>query len=286
MYNGFPDKYNRVAFVRAGSYYILRCILNPVCREGRFPMRNFFQNKRKAVLIGSLALLVGVSIGINQYNDPKESHSVFAPNGVADENSNFYKPPIDAKDEAERFIQQASENYFFHDFDKGAENYRQAISIYETRKDFHRVAKTYESLGELYQFAHKIQDAESSYLTAVSYHRKNLDAVGEGRCLQEIGGLYSDQKRFELAGEWYRKAGIIIKDAKPNRELATVYEAIGRYHWDRNNLDQAMKNFAVAQEIFIAIKDQRGYDHITKILVLLKRKSKSSPSGSLPPKKL
>jgi tetratricopeptide (TPR) repeat protein len=249
-------------------------------------MPNFFQNKRKAVLLGSLVLLVGVSIGVNQSFNKGEGRSAFTPNGAADENSNFYKPPIDAIDDADRFIQQASENYFFHEFDKGAENYRQAISIFEARKDFHRVARTYESLGDLYQFAHNVSDAESSYLKAVSYHSRNKDAVGEGRSLKEIGDLYMDQKRFELAGEWYRKAGDAIKDAKPHREKATVYESIGRYHWDRNNLDQAMENFLVAQEIFVVIKDQMGYDHITKVLALLKRKNKSSSSSSRSPNKL
>ena len=101
-------------------------------------MRKFFQNKKRVVLICSLILLVSVSVGIKKSFDQEESNSVFAPNGAPDENSNFYKPPIDAKDEADRFIQQASENYFFHEFDKGAENYRQAIFIYEARKDFHR----------------------------------------------------------------------------------------------------------------------------------------------------
>jgi tetratricopeptide (TPR) repeat protein len=250
-------------------------------------MPDFFQNKRKVVLISSLVLLVGVSIGVNKYfNKKDEGNSVFTPNGAADENSNFYKPPIDAVDEAGRFIQQASENYFFREFDKGAENYHQAISIYEAQKDFHQVAKTYESLGDLYQFAHKVQDAESSYLQAVSYHSQNKDAIGEGRSLKEIGDLYMDLKRFELAGEWYRKAGVAIKDAKPHREKATVYESIGRYHWDQNNLDQAMENFLVAQEIFVVIKDQMGYDHITNVLALLKRKSKSSSSSSRLPSKL
>lgn len=262
---------------------------NLVCRENHFLMRNLFQNKKKIILICSLVLLVGISIGINKSYNQEENNSAFAPNGPADENSNFYKPQIDAEDEADRYIQQASQNYFFHEFDKGVENYRRAIAIYEARKDFHRVAKTYESLGDLYQFAHKAVDAESSYLKAVSFHSQNHDVVGEGRSLKDIGDLYMDQKRFDLAGEWYQKAGLAIKDAKPHRELAMVHESIGRYHWDRDNLLQAKENFLKAQEIFMALKDQMGYDHITYVLALLKRKSKpSSPAsqGSPPTKKL
>jgi len=239
-------------------------------------VRKFFKKNKRVVWLGCLILLVGISIGINTANNEKESNSAFAPNGSADENSNFYKPAIDSEDEADRLIQQASENYFFHEFDKGAENYRQAIAIYSARKDFHRVARTYESLGDLYKFAHNIADSESSYLKAVSYHNRNHDAVGEGRSLKEIGELYKDLKRFELAGEWYQKAGLAIKDAPPHRDQAMIYESIGRYHWDRDNLPEATRNFLTAQEIFVAIKDRMGYDHITNVLALLKRKNKSS----------
>ncbi len=233
--------------------------------------------------------MVGVSIAINKTNHQEEDNSIFAPNGVADENSNFYKPPIDAKDEADRLIQQASENYFFHEFDKGAANYRQAIAIYEVRKDFHSVARAYESLGDLFKFGNNIADAESCYLQAVSYHSQNQDALGEGRSFKELGDLYVEQKRFESAGEWYRKAGLAIKDADPHREQAWVFESIGRYHWDRDDLPRALENFLKAQEVFVAIKDQMGYDHLTNVIALVKRKSKSSPpsgKSSRAPKKL
>ncbi len=251
-------------------------------------MPKFFRNNKKTILICSLVLMVAVSIVINKFNVQEEDKSVFASNGVADENSNFYKPPIDAEDAADRFIQQASQNYFFREFDKGAENYRQAIAIYEEREDFHRVARTYESLGDIYQFAHRGKDAESSYLKAVNFHNRNHDAIGEGRSLTEIGALYRDQQNFGVADEWYQKAGRVIQGAEPRRELAKVYESLGRYYWDRDNLPLAAENFLKSQEVFVVIKDQMGYDHITKILALLKRRSKPSspsPQKSLPLKK-
>ena len=46
-------------------------------------------------------------------------------------------PPIDAKDEAGRYIQQASENFFYHEFDKAIGNYKKAITVYKKQgKDF------------------------------------------------------------------------------------------------------------------------------------------------------
>ncbi|HJO56817.1 MAG TPA: hypothetical protein QF772_01170, partial [Nitrospinaceae bacterium] len=60
-------------------------------------------------------------------------------------------PPIDAKDEADRLIQTASQNFFYHEFDLAVENYNKAITLFEKRKNFKRAARIYESIGDLYK---------------------------------------------------------------------------------------------------------------------------------------
>ena len=252
-------------------------------------MSKFFQNRTKLILFLALIVMAGVSIWFNKFNIQVED-SNFSRNGASDENSNFYKPPIDAEDEADRFIQKASENYFFHDFVKGAENYRQAISIYESRKDLKKVAKTYESLGDLYKFANNVKEAESNYLKAKSYHIQNEDPIGEGRSLKQVGNLYRDLGQMETASQWYEKSGQAVKNAFPHRELAKIFESIGQFYWKTDNLLLAQENFSQAQETFAAIKDQMGYDHVTRILAMIKKKIKSSQlspeESQTPPKKL
>lgn len=230
-------------------------------------------------MILALVLLVVASIWINKYNLSEETDSAFAPNGAADDGGGFYKPPIDAKDEAGRFIQQASENYFFHEFVKGAENYRKAIAIYEAENKIPQVARTYESLGDLYKFANEVKEAEGSYLKAVSYHTQIEDSVGEGRALMHVGDLYQGREQMDTAGEWYKKAGAAVEGAKPHRDLAKVHEAIGHYYWKVEDLPSAIDHFKQAQATFAALKSQTGYDHITKVLGLLKKKSKAAESG-------
>jgi len=242
-------------------------------QEVRLPMSNSFPDKTKSILILSLLLLVGISIGFNKFNI---DDSALSRNGAADENSNFYKPPIDAEDEADRFIQQASENYFFHEFGEGVKNYLQAIAIYESRKDLHKAAKTYESLGDLYKFAHNVENAKASYLKAVDYHTQNQDPTGKARSMQQVGDLYVDLEQFDTAGEWYQKSGQAVKNVSPNRDLAKVYEAIGYYHWRIKNFLLAEENFSQAQEAFAVTKDQMGYDHMTSILAMVKKKRKST----------
>ncbi len=237
-------------------------------------MSNPFLSKTQSILIVSLLLLVAVSIAFNKLNTSEEE-SLLSRNGEADEDSNFYKPSIDAKDEADRFIQQASENYFFHEYAKGVENYHQAIAIYESRKDLHKVAKTYESLGDLYKFAHNVKEAEASYLKAADYHTQNKNPTGKAGAMKRVGDLYMEIEQIETAGEWYRKSGQAVKNASQSRGTAKVYEAIGYYHWKTNHFLLAEENFSQALEAFAVIKDQIGYDHITHILAMVKKKRKS-----------
>lgn len=251
-------------------------------------MAQFIPDKTKVILILSLLLLAGVSIWFNKFN-VSEEHPTLTRNGAADENSGFYKPPIDAADEADRLIQQASENYFFHEFKKGAENYRQAIAIYESRKDLHKAANTYESLGDLYKFAHNVEMAEASYLEAADIHTQNKDPISKAWSLKQVGDLYMENKKIETAGEWYQKSGQSVKGVPPNRELAKVYEAIGYYHWKTENIPLAEEYFSQAQEAFAVVKDQMGYDHMVNILAMVKKKRKSltpAPQDSVPHKAL
>jgi tetratricopeptide (TPR) repeat protein len=250
-------------------------ILFPIPIEASQPMSKSFPDKTKPILIVSLLLLTAVSIGFNKFNVPEED-SVLSPNGAADENGNFYKPPIDAEDEADRFIQQASENYFYHEFGKGAENYRRAIAIFEARDDFLRVAKTYESLGDLYKFAHNVEDAEASYLQAADFHTTNQNLVGKAMSLKKVGDLYMEIDQIETAGDWYQKSGQAVKNVSPSRDLAKIYEAIGYFHWKLNKFLPAEENFSLALKAFAAIKDPMGYDHMANILAMVKKKRKSA----------
>ena len=227
----------------------------------------------RIILFLCLVMMIGVSIWINKSGLVENGKKSVASNH-GQEPGTLYKPPMDGQDEASRLLQKASENYFFHEFAKGADNYRKAIAIFESQKNFLRVAKTYESLGDLYKFANEPEEAQNSYLEAVKYHTQNKDAVGEGRALKDIGDLYVALKQFSPAKEWYQKAQTAIKDAPPHRDQAKVYEAIGQFYWKTENVPLALENFTQAQETFAVLKDQMGYDHITNVIAVVKKKKK------------
>ena len=107
--------------------------------------------RTKIALIVSLIITFGLSfrIGLDKF--------------FIEETNQAITPPIDAKDEANRLIQTASQNFFYHEFDQAVENYNKAISLFEERKDFKRAARTYESIGDIYKFSRNSKEAKNAY---------------------------------------------------------------------------------------------------------------------------
>ena len=82
-------------------------------------------------------------------------------------------PPINAKEEAGKFIQQASENFFYHEFDQAIDNYKKAIVIYEREGELKPAAKVFESIGDLFKSHRNLKETEVYYKLAIENHRKN-----------------------------------------------------------------------------------------------------------------
>ena len=105
--------------------------------------------RTKIALIVSLIITFGLSfrIGLDKffYKEPNIAIT----------------PPIDAKDEADRLIQTAAQNFFYNEFDQAVENYKKAIALFERRKNFKRAARTYESIGDIYKFSQNSKEAKT-----------------------------------------------------------------------------------------------------------------------------
>ncbi|GIS85347.1 MAG: hypothetical protein CM1200mP16_16470 [Nitrospina sp.] len=80
--------------------------------------------KTTFVYFGILALVLAMGMSV-----------WLLPKPIQKEEEQPITPPIDAKDEAGRYIQQASENFFYHEFDKAVNNYKKAIEAYEKEGD-------------------------------------------------------------------------------------------------------------------------------------------------------
>lgn len=222
------------------------------------------QSKGKIALIVSLIIVFGLlfRVGLDKFFYEE-------PNGAI-------TPPIDAKDEADRFIQIASQNFFYHEFDKAVENYKKAIALFEERKNFKRAARTYESIGDIYKFAHKSKATKNAYLSAVEYHQKLQDKIGEGRAMKKIGEFYMELSDFDKAGEWFGKAVMQVRDAKPHIAKAKIYEIQGHYFLKTEQFSRALEAFLQAKATFDKAGYPLGYDNISPMIHRLKRQQKDN----------
>ena len=185
-------------------------------------------------------------------------------------------PPIDAKDEADRLIQTAAQNFFYHEFDQAVENYKKAIALFERRKNFKRAARTHESIGDIYKFSRNSKKAKSAYLLAVEYHQKLQDKIGGGRAMKKIGEFYMEHSEFDKAGEWFGKAVTIVRDAKPHVVKAKIYETQGHYFLKTEQISKALEAFQQARSDFDKVGYPLGYDNISPMIQKLKRQLKNN----------
>lgn len=249
-------------------------------------MRDFFEKRIKliAVVCGFLMMAI-LAFWLNQ---PSTKRSMlhpalaplqretpqFNPNGAPLPDRKNNSARVLPKNEAENLVKQASENYFFREFDQGAKNYRKAIAVYEMRKDYRNAARTYESLGDLYQFANEIGEAEKTYLEAAEYHRRNSNPIGEARAFKKVGDMFLQTPESAPAKKWYHKALDVVKDEDPNIVLANVQEALGLYYWQRDkNIPEAIVHYRGARDVFSALHNQFGLDHMNNVLDRLEGKA-------------
>ena len=222
------------------------------------------QSKGKIAFIASLIIVFGLffRVGLDKFFYEE-------PNGAI-------TPPIDAKDEADRLIQIASQNFFYHEFDQAVENYKKAIALFEERKNFKRAARTYESIGDIYKFAHKLKETKNAYLSAVEYHQKLQDKIGEGRAMKKMGEFYMERSDFDKAGEWLGKAVRQVQGTKPHIGKAKIYEIQGHYFLKTEQVSRALEAFLQAKATFDKTGYPLGYDNISPMIHRLKRQQKDN----------
>ena len=149
-----------------------------------------FKPALKYFFIFAVTLAMGFSVWLLPHGTNKEDESV------------SITTPIDAKDQAGRYLQQASENFFYHEFDLAIENYGKAITTFEKESQLKKAAKVYESIGDLYKFRKRIKEAEAHYILAMEYHHKIKNPLGEARAMSRAGDLFMERGQHVPAGDW------------------------------------------------------------------------------------
>ena len=228
-------------------------------------MNSTLKSTLKYFTILALVLAMGMSVWL-------------LPEPIKKEKEQPITPPIDAKDEAGRYIQQASENFFYHEFDKAIGNYKKAITVYKKLGKFKKAAQVFESIGDLYKFRRNLKESEKYYKLAMENHRKNQDSLGEARAMNLAGDLYMERKNFPPAGDWYKKGLDLVRNDPPHLIKALLLENMGHYFWKTKNVPEAILQFTQARDTFSALKNQMGYDHMSANIIHFLLKDQTSRS--------
>ena len=229
-------------------------------------MSFFFKPALKYLLIVMLTLTAGFSVWLlpDKAKDKPASTSITT--------------PIDSKSKAGRYLQQASEDFFYHEFDKAIENYGKAIIAFERDNQLEKAAKVYESIGDVYKFRTRINEAVAQYTLAMQYHHKINNPLGEARAMKRAGDLFLERGEHVAGKDWYAKATLLVKDLPPHPTLAVLFESMGRVYWkNEENIPDAILWYTRARDSFSALKNQMGYDHMTAVLNKLRGVEKLKP---------
>ena len=204
-------------------------------------------------------VIVTVGMGVSVWFLPKDKKD-------KQENKSITSP-IDAKNEADRYLQKASEDFFYHEFARAIENYGKAITAFEKENQLKKAAKVHESIGDLYKFRRNLEAAKAQYILAMEYHHKINNPLGEARAMNHAGDLFMERGDNASAGTWYKKGVELIKDIPPHQNQALLFENMGRFYWKtEENIPEAIVWYTRTRDVFSALENQMGYDHMTAVL--------------------
>jgi tetratricopeptide (TPR) repeat protein len=235
-----------------------------------------FWNIKGLMLLTGFALLVAMPFLIISEEPPTLLNEKPAP-WLTDNTINPYPEP---KDTAGSYIQKASEHYFYREISQAADNYHKAIAIYEERKDIHRIATTYNSLGDLYVWDKKPEEAEKHYLLAARYHGQIADLLGQAGSIKELADLHMKLEHFQEAEKRYSDSLALLKDSKPNRVLGSIYEGMGHMYWKANRIPMAIDSFTHARETFATLHYNLGVEQMTGVLKRLNKLPSTQPKDT------
>ena len=222
-------------------------------------MNSFFKPALKYFLILAMTLGMGYSVWLLPHAKKEKK--------IKEQREESITSPIDAKDEASRYLQQASEDFFYHEFDKAIENYVKAITLFEKENKLKKAAKVYESIGDLYKFRRNIKQAEEQYILAIEYHHRIKNPLGEARAMNHVGDLLMEQDDKASAGAWYKKGVALVNEGAPSKNQALLFENLGRFYWKtEENIPEAIVWYTRARDTFSSLQNQMGYDHMSAVL--------------------
>ena len=116
------------------------------------------------------------------------------------------------------------------------------------------------ALGVSYHFQGKYEMALDRYQAALTLSERLGDQTKIGTVLCNFGRLYSYMGDLDRAFEYYMQAYSYV-DILPSYRLARLYNALGNYYSNKQQLDSSRHYYLLSLEIHQELDDKRGIAH-------------------------
>jgi CHAT domain-containing protein len=138
--------------------------------------------------------------------------------------------------EAERLLQQASQQYQTSQFQAALQSLQQALTIYQQIGDKAEEGATLGNIGLVYGGLGQYANALKYYQQALVIFKQVSDKTGEGETLNNLGAVYSGLGQYTDALKYYQQALMITKQVGNKagegiilNNFGLVYEILGQY---------------------------------------------------------
>lgn len=140
-------------------------------------------------------------------------------------------------------------NYFF-----------QSLKIHEVKKEEEEAALRKVNIGNVLKEMSQFEQALQYYNEALNYFQQKNDQDSKGYatdCLNNIGIIYNNQKKFDEAESFYEEALALGLDLGDSTKLMQTYINLGFTQTDKEEFSKARQSYQRALRIANAMGDQR-----------------------------
>jgi signal transduction histidine kinase len=97
---------------------------------------------------------------------------------------------------------------------------------------------------------------------ALALARKNTDSIAVAKIKRHIGVSSYFQGKYDIAAKNYYESVAILEKANEKKELAPLYNELGKLYRKTRDLDKAMQNYEKAAALFKQLNDSAGVSMI------------------------
>src|SRR5690606_33500400 len=127
-------------------------------------------------------------------------------------------------------------------YDNALYYHLKALKIYEKEQDLIKLSRVYNNVGVVYKSQNQHFKALEYFIKAQSIQDSLQDAT-IGITTTNIGNIYLKQKNFEKALEYFTQAQNQFKKYTNYRGEGELYNNLGLYHQQTNNIDLAITSW-------------------------------------------